>query len=315
MTAAVLGLGLAAGAGDAHAQQPDPTVEAFARYKAGVSLFRDGNARAALIEFRRAYELSPDPNVLFNIGQCHISLQDYVVALDTLEKVLREGGDKLKPGNKEQAQKDVETLKGRIARVEITVNAPGAEISIDDSPVGKAPLDGPITVSSGRRKVSAALEGRKPDTKYIDIGGGELQHIDLTLVEAAPAPVPGPQPPGPDAAEGGRVPWAGWAVAAGLGVGAVVCGSLALKFSGDLGSAKERATTKDELDDLHGKALGLAIATDVLIGGAVVAGAVSLGLTVAAGSSGDAAPDKENTGTVSIGLDLYPVGLGLRGAF
>ena len=42
--------------------------EAATRFKKGLDLFKDGDYQASLIEFRRANELAPNYNVLYNIG-------------------------------------------------------------------------------------------------------------------------------------------------------------------------------------------------------------------------------------------------------
>ena len=76
--------------------QPAPTAaeraEAATRFKTGLDLFKDGDAQAALIEFRRAYQLAPNYQVLYNIGQVSFQLQDYPGALAALQKYLLEGG-------------------------------------------------------------------------------------------------------------------------------------------------------------------------------------------------------------------------------
>jgi len=46
-------------------------TEAASRFKKGLELFKDGDYQAALIELRRANELAPNYNVLYNIGQVY----------------------------------------------------------------------------------------------------------------------------------------------------------------------------------------------------------------------------------------------------
>src|SRR5688572_28689276 len=66
--------------------------EAGSRFRRGVDLFKEADFRAALIEFKRAHELAPNYKVLYNIGQCHLELQDYAGALRAYQGYLDGGG-------------------------------------------------------------------------------------------------------------------------------------------------------------------------------------------------------------------------------
>src|SRR4051794_6696164 len=48
------------------ADSTDPKEEAIARFKRGLELHGEGDFSAALIEFRKAYELAPQYRVLYN---------------------------------------------------------------------------------------------------------------------------------------------------------------------------------------------------------------------------------------------------------
>src|SRR5687767_6152114 len=50
--------------------------QASARFSMGVELVSEGNYGAALLEFRRAYELLPDWRMLYNIAQVLHEMQD-----------------------------------------------------------------------------------------------------------------------------------------------------------------------------------------------------------------------------------------------
>src|SRR4051812_21766349 len=77
----------------AHADPPPPRVEKDdpkVRFQHGVDFFRDGDSRAAVIEFRRAYELSPTPRVLYNWGGASLEAQDSPAAQSALRRYLDE---------------------------------------------------------------------------------------------------------------------------------------------------------------------------------------------------------------------------------
>src|SRR5205809_449884 len=118
--AATLGIALAsahassqpAGGDAAAAPAKEPTKEAREeagnRFRKGFELFKEADYQAALIEFRRAYELAPNYNVLYNIGQVYFQLQDYANALTWLERYMAEGGKNITKTRKEEVERDIE---------------------------------------------------------------------------------------------------------------------------------------------------------------------------------------------------------------
>lgn len=299
--------------------------EAATRFKKGLELFKDGDAQAALIEFRRAYELAPNFNVLYNIGQVSFQLQDYPGALSALERYLAEGGSSVPAGRRGDVQKDIDKLKTRVANVELVTTVPDAEITINDVTVGKTPFTRPILVSAGRRKITVSRPGFTASTKIIEIASGDQLKVPIDPVEIRSAPPPTSDqpkpaeqpPPSPVVSDGGSppapppplapasrpVPVAGIVVTGGLTVAAVVTGVLALGASSDLATQRTSpSATRDSLDSAQSKTKALALTTDILTGGAVV----SLGITLIVGLTGkkEAAPQSGST--------PKPPGSGLR---
>jgi hypothetical protein len=288
------------------AQQPSKQAqqEAGSRFRKGLDLFKDGDYQAALIEFRRAYELAPNFNVLYNIGQVYFQLQDYPNALNALERYMNEGGANVPASRRGEVERDIEKLKSRVANLEITVNVADAEIALDDAPIGKSPLAKPVMVSAGKHKLTVSKTGFTSATKLVEVASGDTPKITLELVEnkgpvisiepppnptvTAPPPptstVPPPPPVEPPPPR--SIPWAGWAVTGGLTVGAVVTGVLALGASSDLKTERESAAaTAESLSTAKSKVQTFALVTDILAGGAIVAGGVTLYFTLAGGSS------------------------------
>src|SRR5262245_54854214 len=63
------------------AAQSPKIKEATARFERGLALYDDGDYDAALVEFSRAYELSPTYKVLYNIAKIERVKNDYSSAL------------------------------------------------------------------------------------------------------------------------------------------------------------------------------------------------------------------------------------------
>ncbi|MEO5726593.1 MAG: PEGA domain-containing protein [Byssovorax sp.] len=325
----------------ARAEGPVPASaqdEAASRFKKGLDLFKEGDYQAALIELRRANELAPNYNVLYNIGQVYFQLQDYPNALHSLQRYLVEGGKAIDIKRRLEVEKDIEKLKTRVANLEIAVNVPDAEVTVDDVSAGKSPLPKTVLVGAGRHRIVVSKAGFGSVTRVVEIASAELQKVPVELVETKPVapdkpppaslPPPPPPPPSPVIAPpeprhppARAVPIAGWVVTGGLAAGAIVTGSLALVASTDLKTQRTSGTaTRDDLAGARTRMQSLALATDILAGCAVVAGGVSLYFTFAGGSSSDAKPGAPKAAgafsrpTVNM-VGVTPGGVTLSGTF
>lgn len=269
--------------------QEDRGAEAAAHFKRAVALYSEADYKAALVEFKRAYELQPHVTVLYNLGQTYYQLQNYAEALTTFERFLAEGGT----AHRNEVENAVSVLKTRVGRVDVTTPTPGWEISVDDEPVGKTPLPKPIPVSIGKRRISATKAGETTQSRVIEVAAGETQ--PLTLGGAGgPAPTPG-QPQKTETTlstddatkgdSGKTLLILGWAGTAALATGAVVTGILASSAASDLEDARGRPATKGDLEDKASSTTTLAVVTDVLAASAIVLGGVSLYFTLTRSSS------------------------------
>lgn len=283
----------AAAAAPAAPPAAPPPGEADSHFRRGVELYKESDYAAALIEFRRAYELNPRYQALYNIGETYFQLQDYASALRTLEKYLKDGGAQLSPARREEVQKEVDKLRTRVATIDVTTNLPDVDISIDDLPVGKTPLAAPLVVSAGRRKVTATRPGKPPVTQIVELAGGDLKKLALIVPEDTEAP-------------GVKVPAAPWVVTGVLVAGAVVTGAVALGASSALkaDTAVYPNANAAQIAGDHNKTFATALVTDILIGGAVVSGIVSVVLTVSANKRKPA--DERAAPRVSIDSLLTP---------
>lgn len=305
-TALAVFLVAAAASAPAQAQEPPSKAaveEAKRRFQRGRELYEDNDFQAALVEIRRAYELAPTYRLLYDLGLVYSQLQDYPNALRSFQRFLQDGKGEVSAQQREEAQREIEKLKGRVATLRITTNRLKAEVSIDDTPVGTTPLAEPILVSAGRRKITATLKGHAPATKTVEVAGQETLDVSLDLVEVAAggaAPAPGgsagaPAAPPGDAARPEKPSYAPaammWTVTGLCAIGAGVTGGLALGASSDLETKLQTfGTTRDDLDSAGSKTQTLALVSDVLLAATAVSAGVSVYLTVRAASAGGAAP-------------------------
>jgi hypothetical protein len=262
----------------ASAQRPD-SAEAHARYNRGAQLYTDGDYKLALIEFQRSYELSPNWRVLFNIGEVQFQLNNYAAALNTLQRYLSEGGAEVPASKRTQVEKDIETLQSRVAFLTVTTNVPGAEISVDDAPLGTAPLVADRLINAGAHRVSVSAAGYKTGVQNVVLAGRDHQSLKFDLVKD----------------DGGRQVivvqrtdtssfnpvWIGWSITGALAVATGVTGGVQLHERSELDTLKRRRdVSRAELDDQQDKVNRLVIATDVLLGATVLAAGISLYFTL-----------------------------------
>jgi hypothetical protein len=256
------------------ASLPAAADEASTHFQRGVELYSEADYRSALNEFRRAYELDPRYQVLYNIAEANFQLQDYANALRTFQKYLNEGGAKITPARRAEVEKELDKLKKRVARLDVVTSEPGATIAIDDVAVGTTPFEEALLVSAGRRKVTATKPGSQPVIQVVELAGGDTRTVKISL--SAVATRVEVVMPADTQSSGPRVPIVPWVVTGGFAIGATITGILALGASSDL---KTKINTfpgnADEISSARSKTAALAAVTDVLLASTVVAGGLS----------------------------------------
>jgi hypothetical protein len=155
-------------------------VEAAQRFDRGLQLFDDGDNSGALAEFKRTYEILPNPMVLYNIGLVYAAMARPVDAVDALEPAVSGGG--LPPKQLERATQTLADQKARIGRLSVTTTPEGARIEVDNVEVAKTPLALPIRVSEGSHIVGAMAEGFAPARKEVVVAGNSDASLHLDLV-------------------------------------------------------------------------------------------------------------------------------------
>jgi len=278
-------------------EKTEALMEAEKHFRRGVELFNDGDYAPALIEFRRANDLAPNPTVLLNIGKVCFQLQDYACALTTFRDYLAKEGAQISASRKASVEGDIKKLELRVGA--ISVRAPeGAEVTIDDIAVGGVLPGKPLLVNAGRRRVTISKDGRSA-TKVIDVAGGDELEVALDLPTSSaeksppnavqPAPVEPPSSsststtspaqttavPPPPATKGSNAAVGAWSVTLLLGAGWGATLYLAYEGQKQLEAKKSvLGSTQAERNDLHDQMKTFALASDIL-GGVALAGAVT----------------------------------------
>jgi tetratricopeptide (TPR) repeat protein len=284
--------------------QPGSSVkEAGKHFQRGVALYNEADYRAALVEFRRAYDIAPNAAVLYNIGQTYYQLQNYAAALSTLDRYLNEAG--ATAPHRSEVEQTLATLQARVGKVAITTNVPDCEITIDDELVGRTPFREPLLVSIGRRKVTAMREGRPAETRFVDVAAGDTVPLTLALSDptatplASPGAIASPHEPG-----GTGYVTTGYVVTGALGGLALITGGFAFYESRQLKDLRERFPASHQA--LTDKASTVSTASWVADGlgiATVIAGAITLKLVLSRSHARE------------VHVAIAPNGIQLAGAF
>ncbi len=309
-------------AGSTRAQGTDDARSHFTR---AVELFKEGDFRAAHIEFGRAYEAAPNYKVLYNLGQTSLELQDYAGALKAFRGYLDGGGHEVSAARKTQVENELKKLESRVARVEVTVNVEGADISIDDVSVGKSPLREPVLVGAGRRRITVLKSGLAAVTRMIDVAGGDKSHVTIDLVEPQspstvivqqqpteshpPVITPPPiEPPHERVTSGPSTAfYVGLTTTIVLGVATGVLGGFALASKSDFDSKVGQVGVKtSDIDGARDQTRSFALATDI-VGIVGIAAAVTTVVLAVTTSS-------KHREALRASVFISPFGFGVRGA-
>jgi tetratricopeptide (TPR) repeat protein len=288
--------------------EPDAGVgEAERHFQDGVALYLEADYRGALVEFTRAYTLSPNGVVLFNIGETEYQLRDYAAALETFQRYLFEApaDDKHRP----IAEHNIKELRTRVAHLRVVTVPPGAMVSINDRVVGESPLQKPIAVGAGRLTLRAALPGRPAIERPIDVAGEDDVLVTMEVPRSPALPASSAlagdsmvvdtstRPP----ASSSTLRRAGWVATGILAGGAVTFGLLARSESNDLQQVRQQfPTTADAIDHVANRTKTFSIIADSLTAAALVVGGITLYSTVTANPQSSSAQLTVGFGTLRL---------------
>jgi hypothetical protein len=284
---------------NAFGQELQISEKARAHFRAGVNLMQDPDGaryEEAYREFRAAYAESPSWKILGNLGIAAMKLERDGEAIEAFKKYLAEGGTQIEAEEKAQFERDLQTLQTSVGTVTLSSNPPGAAIIDQRDPVrgdaivnGYGPLDGELTIGlhPGHHRIIARLSGYEDSVWEVDVRPGASDKHTFELKKPEPGTAGGGTTAGgtvtgPGGDTGATVmerpvPTAvfiGLAATGVFAIGAGVTGIMATSKKSDFEDAND-GTDPAKADDLRKSGQTLNLVTDILLGGAVVAGGVT----------------------------------------
>lgn len=176
---------------DANAQtspktsKPDRNEQArlkeAARLKLAADALMDQDRHVdALALYAKAYELSSDPALLYNQGRALESMGEYAEALDFLERFHREAPPNLRakvPGLRAL----LVDLRGRVATLVVTTNAPSARVLLRDKLAGTVEGELRVRTRAGPARIEVVAEGYQPFEREVNLLAGEALKLEAVL--------------------------------------------------------------------------------------------------------------------------------------
>lgn len=149
-------------------------------WDAARELYDARDYQSALVHFEKAYELSKNPRVLFNVGVCWKELTRYAQAIRVWEREL-EFADKLSAEDVERVKSAIAAARPFVSTLKVESNQPGAVLVVDGREAGTTPFVSPIPIDVGRRTLVLKKEGFLPNETTIDIVQGTPASVSLDL--------------------------------------------------------------------------------------------------------------------------------------
>jgi len=259
---------LLATAAPARAESPEQAAQRL--LKQGQALLKKGDYGQAVIVLMKAQGTFPGAEIQLEIAAAYEGLGSPVEAAELYERLL--AGEGLFGKNRERAQQQIEALRAKLGRLTIECRIKDADVKVNGREVGKTPLAFPVYVEPGEVSVAVQNPAHRV-TEDHTLAAGEHKKIVINLApkpaaqsKPAAAPAPSDLPP-PTAA----LPPPGTAM------------PLAPKRAAPAARPTE-APRRAERD--AGWILGRRW-TWIAVAGAVVAGAVGMGLGISASSEYD----------------------------
>jgi hypothetical protein len=167
------------------ADAPEPSAEQSAtELKARADAAMDGGAYAdAITSYRASYELSRNPALLYNIGNAYERLGDYPRALAYLEQFALVAPIGLR-ARVPALPELIASVRGRLARVAVGCNVPGARVLVRGSWQGTTPLTASISTMPGPARVEVVADGYQPFARDVVLSAGKETRFDAVLVSS-----------------------------------------------------------------------------------------------------------------------------------
>lgn len=243
----------------------------YARRKRGA----DATAQyeRALAAYQKAFELVPNPQILFPVAVAEEKLERWADAARDFRRFLTQVAEP-DPTLKADAERRLEAAKLHIGVLALVIDPEDTHVSLDGVELGVSPLSEPLFLAPGDYTLGFSADGYEPLEQSVTIEAGSESERSFTLkslriIIETPKPPPPPRPVEPLPPAPSKAPlFIGGAIAVGLLGGATAAGILAI---GKHGEFEDPDATDAEREDARTSGKRMALLSDGLLAGGLVA--------------------------------------------
>jgi hypothetical protein len=167
--------------GPAVRAESNDRAQASMHFDRGLELIEENAYEAAAVEFERAYELSHDDTVLYDLGMAYVAAGRPVEAAAALSRYLDTARGPLPAAETQRLKHELQRQRARIGNLAVEIEPNGALIKVDGREVGRAPLSSPIPLASGNHILEIAHSGYEGTARTISIAGQENLTLRVAL--------------------------------------------------------------------------------------------------------------------------------------
>jgi tetratricopeptide (TPR) repeat protein len=268
------------------ASQDDPAASAEKReaaayeaFNLGGELYDQGRIAEALAAYERAYELSPNYTVLYNIGGASLQLGQWARARRAFELYLKLGAAELPPQRVSETRRTLDELKAKTATLTLSMNVPPGEVKIDSTTVEVLELSG-LVLDPGEHVLHVSKPGFRPLERTVHVNDGERVQLVLQLFPvASPDLRRQPEPLAPVVDHGIDARWLTWGITGALAVGWGTTAALAIKARHDRNIIERPGTPSEDIDAARRLHKTLAIVSDILLASTLASAGIAAYIT------------------------------------
>ena len=152
----------------------------------GDAAMESGDFAGALNAYRAAYEISPNPALLYNMGSAEERLGMHAEASHHLELFARSAPPELKT-RVPHLDELLSTVRAHVAYLTVRTNVASAKISVRGKPFGATPMKAAVATAGGKVSLEIAADGYVPYRRDVVLEEGRSTIVDVTLVPSSSA--------------------------------------------------------------------------------------------------------------------------------
>jgi hypothetical protein len=154
-------------------------------WDAAKELSDDNNFAGALVEFKKAQQISGNPRIGLNIGLCEKALLHYSRAIDAWQRELDDASGKLSASEIAELKNAIDVVSRYVTSITVTTNQDGAALFVDEQASGTTPLAGPVRIDVGKHRLRLTKAGFTAAEQEVDVAAGPTTAVTLRLEPTA----------------------------------------------------------------------------------------------------------------------------------